>query len=113
MNSLLAPVAFLPLLLVLPLIGALACLAVRQRPLRSGGTEQGLGTFRIPVWTGFDEDDLPPIPALEAAFKYLTLMVLAAVALVVAFVLLDRYRLEPEQDARLKLALGFLAVGLG
>ena len=80
---------------------------------RRGADAAGIGVFRIPPWAGAEGGDLPPVPALDAALKYLALMVLAAVAFVVAFVLLDRYRLEPEQTIRLKLVLGFLAVGLG
>jgi hypothetical protein len=92
---------------------AAALFALVDRPLGVADPAPGIGVFRIPPWAGTEGGDLPPVPALDAALKYLALMVLAAVAFVVAFVLLDRYRLEPEQTIRLKLVLGFLVVGLG
>ena len=91
---------------------AAALFALLDQPARLRRSRPGLGAFPIlPRPTAGAA--LPPAPALDAALKYLALMVLAAVAFVVAFVLLDRYRLEPEQSVRLKLVLGFLVVGLG
>ncbi len=90
---------------------AAALFALMDGPLQPGDQDRGLGAF--PISPRPAEAGLPPGPALDAALKYLALMVLAAVAFVVAFVLLERYRLEPEQGVRLKLVLGFLAVGLG
>jgi NADH-quinone oxidoreductase subunit N len=84
-----------------------------DQPLAPGDADRSLGAFPILPRPTDAGTALPPPPALAAALKYLALMVLAAVAFVVAFVLLDRYRLEPEQSVRLKLVLGFLVVGLG
>ena len=92
---------------------AAALFALLDQPLTAAGADRGLGAFPILPRPDAAGAALPPPPALAAALKYLALMVLAAVAFIVAFVLLDRYRLEPEQDVRLKLVLGFLAVGLG
>lgn len=92
---------------------AAALFALLDQPLLPGGSHRGLGAFPILPRPEAAGAALPPTPALAAALKYLALMVLAAVAFIVAFVLLDRYRLEPEQAVRLKLVLGFLAVGLG
>lgn len=92
---------------------AAALFALMDQPLAAGGQDRGLGAFPIRPRPDEAGPALPPAPALAAALKYLALMVLAAVAFIVAFVLLDRYRLEPEQTVRLKLVLGFLVVGLG
>jgi NADH:ubiquinone oxidoreductase subunit 4 (subunit M) len=92
---------------------AAALFALLDQPLTAAGADRGLGAFPILPRPAAAGAALPPPPALAAALKYLALMVLAAVAFIVAFVLLDRYRLEPEQDVRLRLVLGFLAVGLG
>jgi NADH:ubiquinone oxidoreductase subunit 4 (subunit M) len=92
---------------------AAALFALMDQHLIPGDQARGLGAFPILPRPADAGTALPPPPALAAALKYLALMVLAAVAFIVAFVLLDRYRLEPEQSVRLKLVLGFLVVGLG
>ena len=50
---------------------AAALFALVDRPLEATGPERGLGAFRIAPWPGAAGSDLPAVPALDAALKYL------------------------------------------
>ena len=56
---------------------------------------------------------LLPVPALMAGLKYLTMMVLAGIALVLGFLMFGLFLDAPQQVDYAKAALGLLVVGFG